>query len=216
MLNHVRPRQTVWEYKPEEDAFVITALTTLYKGDQVFDSYGRKDNRRLFFCYGFVEDDNLDGNGCSPNTVAVAILPRHLEELDGRITGEECVRSSSVYHELDPNEDCGFFYNKLVLSVIEDPEEAKPTESIQEPVADGSFGSLLHERSKWICEHSLVFANNLVTMRDDLFYDHSQSRYAFLSMCHDDAGTTTICGIISFSVFLLIPLTLLACAISYT
>lgn len=47
---------------------MITALTKLYKGDQVFDSYGRKDNRRLFFCYGFVEDDNQDGNGCSPNT----------------------------------------------------------------------------------------------------------------------------------------------------
>ena len=78
MLNHVRPRQTSWEYKPEEDAFVITALTKLYKGDQVFDSYGRKDNRRLFFCYGFVEDDNQDGNGCSPNTVPVAVLPRHM------------------------------------------------------------------------------------------------------------------------------------------
>ena len=23
MLNHVRPRQTSWEYKPEEDAFVL-------------------------------------------------------------------------------------------------------------------------------------------------------------------------------------------------
>jgi singapore isolate B (sub-type 7) whole genome shotgun sequence assembly, scaffold_8 len=198
MLNHVRPRQTIWEYKPEEDAFVITALIKLYKGDQVFDSYGRKDNRRLFFCYGFVEDDNLDGNECSPNTVAVAILPRYLDELDGRTTGKECVRSSSEYHELDPDEDCGFFFNRLVLSVVED-SEVQPTETTHPALTDGSFGSFLHERSQWICDHSPVFVNNLVTMRDDLFYDHSRSRYAFLSMCHDDAGTTTISGIISLS-----------------
>ena len=91
MLNHSRPRQTSWEYKQDEEAFVITALTHLRKGDQVLDSYGRRDNRRLFFCYGFVEDDNLDGNMCSPNTTLIAILPRHPEQLADATAPEECV-----------------------------------------------------------------------------------------------------------------------------
>ena len=199
MLNHVRPRQTSWEYKPEEDAFVITALTKLYKGDQVFDSYGRKDNRRLFFCYGFVEDDNQDGNGCSPNTVPVAVLPRHMTSLDGLRDPHSCVRSSTRFSPLDAEEDCGFFYNRLVLNVMETEEaqEEKAGAVGPEAAKDGSFGSVLHERSRWVCANSSVFTSNLVVMNDCTFYDHSQSQYAFLSMCHDDAGTTTIFSVIS-------------------
>ena len=48
-----------------------------------------------------------------------------------------------------------------------------------------------------VCANSSVFTSNLVVMNDCTFYDHSQSQYAFLSMCHDDAGTTTIFSVIS-------------------
>ena len=178
---------------------MITALTKLYKGDQVFDSYGRKDNRRLFFCYGFVEDDNQDGNGCSPNTVPVAVLPRHMTSLDGLRDPHSCVRSSTRFSPLDAEEDCGFFYNRLVLNVMENEEaqEEKAGAVGPEAAKDGSFGSVLHERSRWVCANSSVFTSNLVVMNDCTFYDHSQSQYAFLSMCHDDAGTTTIFSVIS-------------------
>lgn len=202
MLNHSRPRQTSWEYKQDEEAFVITALTHLRKGDQVLDSYGRRDNRRLFFCYGFVEDDNLDGNMCSPNTTLIAILPRHPEQLADATAPEECVRSSTEERKLDEDEDCGFFWNSIVLDVMEKVDEGSEVD--EDPVqfafpdkTQTNFGAILSYRSQWLLKNSQVFNGNTVILPDDLHYDHSDSRYLHLSMCHDDTGTTTAFGIIS-------------------
>lgn len=185
-----------------EEAFVITALTHLRKGDQVLDSYGRRDNRRLFFCYGFVEDDNLDGNLCSPNTALIAILPRHPETIANATTPEACVHSSMEERKLDEDEDCGFFWNSIVIDVMEKVDEGNevdddPVRFAFPPKSMTIFGAILSYRSQWLLQSSQVFSGNIVILPDDMHYDHSDSRYLHLSMCHDDTGTTTAFGVIS-------------------
>lgn len=204
MLNHTRPRQTTWEYDDKEKAFVITSLLNLRQGAQVMDSYGRRDNRRLLFSYGFVEDDNLDGNFCSPDTVAIAILPRRYHTLPHAETPEDCVSASPEEFLLDEDADCGEFWNSIILDVMEkvdSGEEKELTAGIPMVPVDPSlqtFGAELSRRSQWICEHSAVFSSNLLNFDGDLHYDHSDARYVYLSRCHDDAGTVTVFGIISF------------------
>ena len=44
------------------DGFTIMSLRTIQRGEQVFDSYGRKCNSRFFVNYGFALDDNEDDN----------------------------------------------------------------------------------------------------------------------------------------------------------
>ena len=203
MLNHSRPRQSTWEYKTDEEAFVITSLMHLPAGSQIMDSYGRRDNRRFFFSYGFVEDDNLDGNFCSPDTVAIALLPRRYNTLQFAEKGEDCVKASPVEYLLNEEEDCGIFWNSIILDVIEKVDMGEEKElmyMIPEVAVDPSveaFGAELSRRSQWICSHSSVFSANIMNFDGDLHYDHSDARYVYLSMCHDDAGTTTVLGIIS-------------------
>jgi len=60
MLNHKRPRETKWTYEDSRAGFIITSLRTIQRGDQVYDSYGRKCNSRFFVNYGFSLDDNED------------------------------------------------------------------------------------------------------------------------------------------------------------
>lgn len=58
MLNHKRPRQTTWNYTDDRRGFVIDALDDIKRGDQVYDSYGKKCNSRFFLNYGFINLDN--------------------------------------------------------------------------------------------------------------------------------------------------------------
>jgi len=60
MLNHKRPRETKWTFEDSRYGFIITSLRTIQRGDQVYDSYGRKCNSRFFVNYGFSLDDNED------------------------------------------------------------------------------------------------------------------------------------------------------------
>ncbi|ETO26066.1 SET domain containing protein [Reticulomyxa filosa] len=60
MLNHKRPRETKWTYEQKRRGFVVTALQTIEKNTEVFDSYGRKCNSRFFVNYGFSLEDNED------------------------------------------------------------------------------------------------------------------------------------------------------------
>ena len=60
MLNHKRPRQSVWTYDDDTQSFVIRSLTALRSGEQLFDSYGRKSNSRYLLNYGFTVEDNRD------------------------------------------------------------------------------------------------------------------------------------------------------------
>lgn len=60
MLNHKRPRQTGWWYDDDLKGFVIEAIEDIKRGDQVYDSYGRKCNTRFLLNYGFI---NLNNDG---------------------------------------------------------------------------------------------------------------------------------------------------------
>ena len=58
MLNHRRPRQTQWFFSDEIKSFVIQAIQDIEKGEQVFDSYGKKCNSRFLLNYGFIVEKN--------------------------------------------------------------------------------------------------------------------------------------------------------------
>lgn len=60
MLNHKRPRETKWNFDDSRYGFIITSLRTIQRGEEVYDSYGRKCNSRFFVNYGFALDENED------------------------------------------------------------------------------------------------------------------------------------------------------------
>ena len=60
MLNHLRPRETSWTFDDSRGSFTITSLKPMNRGEQIFDSYGRKCNSRFFVNYGFSLEDNED------------------------------------------------------------------------------------------------------------------------------------------------------------
>lgn len=64
MLNHKRPRDggsdTKWTYDDSVRGFTIVSLKTIPRGEQVYDSYGRKCNSRFFVNYGFSLEENED------------------------------------------------------------------------------------------------------------------------------------------------------------
>jgi len=71
MLNHKKPREvaggkdeceTKWTFDDPRKGFTITSLRTIQRGDQVYDSYGRKCNSRFFVNYGFCLDENSEDN----------------------------------------------------------------------------------------------------------------------------------------------------------
>ena len=58
MLNHKRPRQTSWYYCDDRKGFVIDSLTAIKRGEQIYDSYGKKCNSRFLLNYGFINLNN--------------------------------------------------------------------------------------------------------------------------------------------------------------
>jgi histone-lysine N-methyltransferase SETD3 len=60
MLNHKRPRETSWTFDDTRGSFTITSLKPIMRGEQIYDSYGRKCNSRFFVNYGFSLEDNED------------------------------------------------------------------------------------------------------------------------------------------------------------
>ncbi|MCQ2818149.1 MAG: SET domain-containing protein-lysine N-methyltransferase [archaeon] len=58
LLNHKRPRQTQWYYDNNLNSFMISALTDISQGEEVYDSYGQKSNSRFLLYYGFCLEDN--------------------------------------------------------------------------------------------------------------------------------------------------------------
>ena len=75
MLNHKRPRQTTWNYTDDRRGFVIDALDDIKRGEQVYDSYGKKCNSRFFLNYGFI---NLNNDA---NEVPVRIFYHHDDKM---------------------------------------------------------------------------------------------------------------------------------------
>lgn len=60
MLNHKVPKETKWTFDDQKYGFIITSMKSIQRGEQVFDSYGRKCNSRFFVNYGFSLDENED------------------------------------------------------------------------------------------------------------------------------------------------------------
>jgi len=58
MLNHKRPQQTSWEYSEKRAGFIIESKENIERGEQVYDSYGKKCNSRFFLNYGFINENN--------------------------------------------------------------------------------------------------------------------------------------------------------------
>lgn len=80
MLNHRIPKQTSWTYSDEREGFIIEAMEDIERGEQVYDSYGRKCNSRFFLNYGFINMDN------DANEVAVAV---HFDKDDPSLKQKE-------------------------------------------------------------------------------------------------------------------------------
>jgi hypothetical protein len=73
MLNHYRPRETSWTFDSQRSHFTITTLTRLSAGQQVMDSYGRKDNSRFLLHYGFAVEVNREEDGRCQNELAITL-----------------------------------------------------------------------------------------------------------------------------------------------
>lgn len=71
MLNHKRPRQTTWTYEDKHGGFIIEAHVDIKKGEQVYDSYGKKCNSRFLLNYGFIVENN------DANEVPIKIFYNH-------------------------------------------------------------------------------------------------------------------------------------------
>ncbi len=100
MLNHKRPKQTSWLYSDELGGFVIESLEDIPRGEQVYDSYGRKCNSRFFLNYGFINMNN------DANEVALKVSYNHDDEtipMKEKMLGEPV--SSRVFRVLANTED---------------------------------------------------------------------------------------------------------------
>ncbi len=83
MANHVMQPNTHWYFDEAVNSFIVKAASYINKGDNLFESYGKKNNYRYFVNYGFTVENNLY------DEVAVATNPL-LQKLisDGSIKEE--------------------------------------------------------------------------------------------------------------------------------
>lgn len=58
MINHKRPKQSLWSFDDNINAFKIETFGDCDQGVELFDSYGKKCNSRYLLNYGFIEEDN--------------------------------------------------------------------------------------------------------------------------------------------------------------
>lgn len=87
MLNHQRPKETQWSYSDEREGFIIEATDDIKRGQQVYDSYGKKCNTRFLLNYGFI---NLN-NDANEFPLVVRLMPHHPHfELKYKMIKEEC------------------------------------------------------------------------------------------------------------------------------
>lgn len=73
MLNHLRPRETKWQFDDYLQGFTVTSLQGIRPGAQVYDSYGQKCNHRFLLNYGFSIENNREPDGFNPNEVPVLV-----------------------------------------------------------------------------------------------------------------------------------------------
>ena len=92
MLNHRRPKQTHWSYSNEKEGFIIEALKDIKRGEQVYESYGKKDNSSFFLNYGFV---NLNNDA---NEVPIKVYYNESDPL--KIVKKEMINDSADFKKL--------------------------------------------------------------------------------------------------------------------
>lgn len=69
MLNHLRPRETKWQFEDSLQAFTVSSLKPISAGAEIMDSYGQKCNHRFLLNYGFSVENNVEEDGYCPNEV---------------------------------------------------------------------------------------------------------------------------------------------------
>jgi histone-lysine N-methyltransferase SETD3 len=67
MLNHKKGKEgeltdTKWTFDDKLNSFTIVSQRVVQRGEEVYDSYGRKCNSRFFVNYGFSLDENEEDN----------------------------------------------------------------------------------------------------------------------------------------------------------
>ena len=84
LLNTNRHQDRHVDFEFEGDAFVMRAIRSGIKGDEVTDSYGPKSNARYLLNYGFALEDNNDEAGRSRDDACLDVaLPEHLHAVRG-------------------------------------------------------------------------------------------------------------------------------------
>ena len=111
MLNHLRPRETVWTYNLDKEAFTITSCAAISAGSAVYDSYGKKCQHRFLLNYGFSVEDIVEAEqGRNPNQIHIEVsLDREdplwgakqmlLERTSGDSDTDRTFRISTVYSD---------------------------------------------------------------------------------------------------------------------
>jgi histone-lysine N-methyltransferase SETD3 len=88
MLNHLRPRETKWQFEDSRQAFTVSSLMPIGAGAEVFDSYGQKCNHRFLLNYGYSVENNVETDGFCPNEVPLLMQLRSEDPL----YDEKCTR----------------------------------------------------------------------------------------------------------------------------
>ena len=84
LLNTNRHQDRHVDFEFEGDAFVMRAIRSGIKGDEVTDSYGPKSNARYLLNYGFALEDNNDEAGRSRDDACLDVaLPEHIHGARG-------------------------------------------------------------------------------------------------------------------------------------
>ncbi|MCQ2817498.1 MAG: SET domain-containing histone-lysine N-methyltransferase [archaeon] len=80
MLNHKRPRETHWTFEDKDNAFVLSAIEDIQKGEEIFDSYGKKCNSRFLLNYGFTLENNEEDNEVKVTVEMEENIPKYEEK----------------------------------------------------------------------------------------------------------------------------------------
>ena len=145
MLNHRRPQQTAWEYSEKRHSFIIESKEDIKRGNQVYDSYGKKCNSRFFLNYGFINENN-DANEVPLKIKIEPDDPLHTVKL--KIVGYSDFRKIRVSEDL-AEKNMHHFFSFLRFAVFEgDPmklysyqfeqKAAKKTEDDEDDVYQGN------------------------------------------------------------------------------
>ncbi|KAL4487539.1 hypothetical protein ABPG72_007059 [Tetrahymena utriculariae] len=180
MLNHRRPKQTSWQYDDQREGFVIQALEDIPRGEQVYDSYGRKCNSRFFLNYGFINLDN-DANEVALRLTFDAEDPtieRKKEMMGGDVPEFKVYRILENYQEQNVSE----FMSYLRFILIRDNSKLLMLSSLHEQQTENNENlqgykpqktppiSIQNETEMWVrisnmCQNSISLYST--TLKED-------------------------------------------------